>query len=101
MNPVEKGLNLLRSYSMRVPMWIRLVVIGVALVVPAYWAVTYSGMFRWVAELQMGGETGEYSATLAFLVPCLFFLLPGLALIIILGNFFPEKSEQETKMGPK
>ena len=101
MNAFEKLMNLLRSYSMRVPLWIRLVLLAPAFLIPAYWMWDYSGLYRWVAEVQMGGPVGEYSATLAFLIPCLFFLLFILAVIVLLGNFFPEKSEQETKMGAK
>ena len=101
MNKIEKALNFLRSYSMRVPLWIRLLVLMPCFVAPGYWALTFSGPYLWVAELQTGPRGGEYSAALAYLLPCLLLLLFAGALIIVVGNFFPEKPESETKMGAK
>jgi hypothetical protein len=101
MKAVEKFLNLLRSYTMRTPMWLRLLLIAPAFLLPAYWAYDFSGPYRYMAYLQTGGEAGEYSATLAYLVPCLVLLLLMVPVLILIGNFFPEKPESETKMGKK
>jgi hypothetical protein len=101
MKAIEKFLNLLRSYTMRVPMWLRLLLLAPAFLLPAYWAFDFSGGYSYMAYLQTGGEAGEYSATLAYIVPCLVLMLMALPVIILLGTLFPEKPESETKMGAK
>lgn len=99
MNKIEKALNFLRSYSMRVPIWIRLLMLLPLFVLPVYWAITVSGPYFWVAELQAALFNGWYSPILAFLLVFLFLFLFVLATLVVLGNFFPEKPESDTKMG--
>lgn len=98
MNFLEKGLNFLRSYSMRVPMWIRLLLILGAAALPGYWAMTDSGWYATVTLWQTGGGSGTYQPVISFGLPFIFFLLIALAIILILGNFFPEKHPDETNM---
>jgi len=84
---------------MRVPIWIRLLVLLPLFGLPVYWAITVSGPYFWVAEFQADLFDGWYSPILAFLLLFLFLFMFVLALLVVLGNFFPEKPESDTKMG--
>lgn len=79
-------------------MWIRLLIIIPSFAVPAYWAITFTGMYAAIATWDAGGNGGEYSVTLAFLLPVLFFLLPGFAITLLIAQFFPEKNENDPKI---
>lgn len=70
-----------------IPLVLRLAAIGVGLGVPIYWWFTYSGLYRWLAEVQIGWFDGYYAILTGVLSIALFFL-PLVALLIPLSNLF-------------
>jgi hypothetical protein len=99
MNVFVKSMNFLRSYTMRAPMWLRLTVVGIAFAIPGYWAFTDTGLYHVITAWQLGAMGDQYSPVLSYMLSALFCLLPGLAVMMVLGTFFPEKHPDETKMG--
>jgi hypothetical protein len=91
MNAIQKAIFFLRSHTMRVPMWIRLIFILGAFALPLYWAITFTGLYAEIAIWQAGiFDSQKYSGTLTYLLCALILLLPCLALIMLVGQFFPE-----------
>jgi hypothetical protein len=96
MKKLQNAMNLLRSYTLRVPMWLRLLFIIGAFVVPLYWAVTFTGVYALLSEWQ-ANLLGEYYMLLSYLASVLFLLLPALAIILVIALFFPELDPKTTK----
>jgi hypothetical protein len=90
MKALNKMILFLQSYTLRVPVWIRLILVLGAFVMPTYWAVTGTGMYAALAEWQAGPPGGSHYIVISFGLPLIFFLLPALAILLVIGQFFPE-----------
>ncbi|MEY3442644.1 MAG: hypothetical protein RLZZ519_925 [Bacteroidota bacterium] len=90
MKALNKMILFLQSYTLHVPVWIRLLLVLGAFVMPTYWAVTGTGMYAALAEWQSGPTGGSHYIVISFGLPLIFFLLPALAILLVIGQFFPE-----------
>lgn len=76
---------------LRVPSYIRFPLLFGAMALTGYWAWSYSGPYRWIAEFQLEAS-GSYSVTLNVALSFLLLCLPVMALLFGLSFLFREDS---------
>ena len=79
--PLDPSSMSLRELSQRVPGWVRGAVTGLTMIPVAWWGWTWSGPYRWLAELQSRIMDGSYSVTLALVCSWLLVLVPTSMLV--------------------
>jgi hypothetical protein len=67
-----------------VPVWIRIVLVVPPLLLTAYWAFTYSGLYRWIAELEIG-ISGSYTPFLTMALCALASLSVSLVAVALIA----------------
>jgi hypothetical protein len=97
MEKIINAFKAVRLQAKRVPLWLRLVIIGVTIALPVYWMATFSGPYAWWSEMQAGWFHGSYDGRLSFLLSWLLLLLPALALVLVVGVLFPEVDPKDDK----
>lgn len=95
MKKLNKMLLFLQSYTLRVPLWLRLLLILAACALPTYWAITDTGMYAALADWQAGSNGGSHYVVISIGLPLIFFLLPTLAILLVIAQFFPERDPKD------
>ena len=69
-----------------IPAYIRIPLIMPSMLLPLYWWYTYSGLYRYLAEIQLQ-QSGEYEETLTGLLCVLALLLPAAGVMALLLRY--------------
>lgn len=75
-----------------VPVWVRALAFGAPVLLCAYWGLTYSGLYRLLAELQLS-LFGAYMMVLTGAFTLLVCILPGAMIVQLLGAYYEANAD--------
>lgn len=81
----------------QVPGWIRLLLVVPPIALGLYWSYTYTGLYRWLAELQID-LFGGYYIWLSAILSIVIVLIPSMILISIISRNF-QNTPSDGKLG--
>jgi hypothetical protein len=84
---VKEQLEKNQSEAKKVPLFIRLPLIIIALGLPVYWMISNTGVWNYVNEFQMEQMDGGYYPVLTFFVTLFSTLIPAVLIIKLLLKF--------------
>jgi hypothetical protein len=88
------GLRESQLAARRVPLWIRIPIVAAPLALSVYFIATFSGPYRYIAELEARLLGGSYHPQLAALLTILVCLLPALVVMSFTKRLFPPTAEE-------
>jgi hypothetical protein len=91
---LSAGLRERQLAARRIPSWLRIVIVLPSAVLIVYFIATFSGPFRYAAELEAGVFGGTYHPQLAGLLTIIVCLLPPLLAVSVLRRVFPPTAEE-------